>query len=417
MKKYLLVEPNFPIPSKSKNHQNFLPIGLLKLASYLRENGNKVKIVRGQPHSYRLGAIKRFNPDEIWITSLFTYWSQYVKDAVQFYKEVFPNVYIVVGGIFASLIGKEEVMKITGCDDVHIGVHPEAEIYEPAYDLIENDNPHPVDYQIIHASRGCKRRCSFCGTWKIEPTFITKSTILEEIRYRKLVFYDNNFLMNPNVKDILDELIKLKQKKEILWCESQSGFDGRLLMKNKKLGGMLKQAGFRYPRIAWDGPYSEHRNISKQINVLKQGGYVTEDIYVFMIYNWDIPFNKMEKKRVKCWEWGVQISDCRFRPLTQLFDNYKPYKIDQTNDEYYIHSEAGWDDELIKQFRRNVRMQNICVRQGVDIYSKEIEKKKVSPTIVKKLKTMKNRRTKINFMKKNEISYWRPDHVTFKVKK
>ena len=36
----LLVEPNFPIPNKSRNHSNFLPIGLLKIAAYL----NKEKI-------------------------------------------------------------------------------------------------------------------------------------------------------------------------------------------------------------------------------------------------------------------------------------------------------------------------------------------------------------------------------------
>ncbi|MBC8200010.1 MAG: cobalamin B12-binding domain-containing protein [Desulfobacteraceae bacterium] len=415
MKKYLLVEPNFPIPAKSKNHHNFLPIGLLKLASYLRENGNKVKLVRGEADSYRLVAIKRFKPTEIWITSLFTYWARHVKVVVQYYKGVFPKATIVVGGIYASLIDKKEVKKYTGCDKVYQGVHPKAEEYEPAYDLIENNNPHPVDYQIIHASRGCKRRCSFCGTWQIEPAFIAKDTIEGEIIYRKIVFYDNNFLMNPNVEDILEELIKLKQKKEILWCESQSGFDGRLLINNKKLGSMLKQAGFRYPRIAWDGPYSEHQNISKQINTLTQAGYSAENIYVFMIYNWDIPCNEMEKKRIKCWEWRVQISDCRFRPLTQLFDNYKPRKVGQTNEDYYIHEEAGWDDDLVKQFRKNVRSQNICVRQGVDIYSRDLELKKVSPTKVKKLKKMKSRRMKINFMKKNEISYWIPEQATYRI--
>ena len=30
VKKVLLLEPNFPIPNKSRNHSDFLPIGLLK---------------------------------------------------------------------------------------------------------------------------------------------------------------------------------------------------------------------------------------------------------------------------------------------------------------------------------------------------------------------------------------------------
>mgnify|MGYP003316490570 CR=1 FL=1 len=34
----LLVEPDFPIPPKSRNHHNFLPLGLLKIVSLLRKN-------------------------------------------------------------------------------------------------------------------------------------------------------------------------------------------------------------------------------------------------------------------------------------------------------------------------------------------------------------------------------------------
>ena len=45
-KNVLLVEPNFPIPNKSRNHSNFLPIGLLKIASYLRTKDIDVKLIR-----------------------------------------------------------------------------------------------------------------------------------------------------------------------------------------------------------------------------------------------------------------------------------------------------------------------------------------------------------------------------------
>ena len=46
VKRVLLVEPNFPIPNKSRNHSNFLPIGLLKIAGYLRTKSIEVKLVR-----------------------------------------------------------------------------------------------------------------------------------------------------------------------------------------------------------------------------------------------------------------------------------------------------------------------------------------------------------------------------------
>jgi len=109
----LLVEPNFPIPAKSKNHKNFLPIGLLKIASYLKNKEIEVKLIRGTPKNLlELSEISNFSPNEIWITSLFTYWAKYVKDAVQYYKSIFPQSKIIVGGIYASLLSEDEVKKL-----------------------------------------------------------------------------------------------------------------------------------------------------------------------------------------------------------------------------------------------------------------------------------------------------------------
>ena len=96
-RKILLVEPEFPIPPKSKNHSNFLPIGLLKLASYYRKKGHKFKLIRG---NHPAG----FYPDKILVTSLFTYWSDYVRESVQYYKKRYPKAKIEVGGIYATLM-------------------------------------------------------------------------------------------------------------------------------------------------------------------------------------------------------------------------------------------------------------------------------------------------------------------------
>jgi radical SAM superfamily enzyme YgiQ (UPF0313 family) len=227
IERILLVEPNFPIPPKSKNHQNFLPIGLLKIASYLKNRGISIKLVRGIPTLTDIDEILDFNPQEILISSLFTYWAGYVRDTVKYYKHLFPEAKIIVGGIYASLFPIEEVKSFTGCDEVFQGICKKAETFLPAYDLLSNENGSTVDYQIIHTSRGCERKCAFCGTWIIEPEFTYENSIKDKIIFRKLVFYDNNFLMNPHVDNILNELIELKRQGKILWCESQSGFDGR----------------------------------------------------------------------------------------------------------------------------------------------------------------------------------------------
>lgn len=403
-KKFLLVEPNFPIPIKSKNHKNFLPIGLLKLASYYRHKGHIVKLVRG-----KLGLEDfDFVPDGILITSLFTYWSSYVKDSVDYYRKIFPNARITVGGIYASLM-PDHCLKYTKCDAVNIGIHKESEKFLPAYDLITNQNPHPIDFQIIHTTRGCPRRCRFCGTWKIEPEFKSKKSIKKEIIRNKIIFYDNNLLKNEFIENILQELIELKKNHKIKWCESQSGFDGRVLIEKPHLAELLKKAGFRYPRIAWDWKYIDYNKIKKQLNILNNVGFNSKDIFVFMLYNWDLMFDEMEKKRIKCWKWNVQVSDCRYRPLYQTYDNYKSNKA-QTSKDYFIHE--IWTDELVKQFRQNIRRQNICIRQNVSFYSSDFEHKKVNKEIIKKTRKMDHQEIEF-YLDKLNIEYWSPKNITY----
>jgi hypothetical protein len=353
--KILLVEPNFPIPPKSKNHRDFLPIGLLKLASYHRKRGDEVKLVRGNQY------FSEFYPKQIKITSLFTYWASYVWESVRFYKENYPKAKVIVGGIYASLM--PEHCKKSGCDEVFIGVHKGAEKCEPAYDLVD------VDYQIVHTSRGCTRRCKFCGTWKIEPKFTYKKTIKEEICSNRIIFYDNNLLANPYIKDIFKELMNAKRNGRVVYSESQCGIDGRLL--TPELAKLLRKARFLNPRIAWDHGYNQCKMIKKQIDMLVDAGYPAKDIYVFMIYNYKPDYYEMLNKLKQCKKWGVQIADCRYRPLDQTFDNYNPRKR-QTNEEYYIYPK--WTDRQIKLFRRKVRQQNIMIRHGFDFYNRELEK-------------------------------------------
>jgi len=417
-KKILLVEPEFPVPNKSKNHKDFLPVGLLKIGAMHKQKNNRVKLVRGNRNISEIqksGESRWSVPHEIYITSLFTYWKPYVVDCVSHYKELYKDSYldpvIKVGGIYASLMN-EDCNKIDGVDYAHKGIVPEAEKFKPDYSLIEQ-NPEPLDYQVIHASRGCPRGCEFCGVTEIEPNFKSQKSIEGKMvkEKKKLVFYDNNLLMNENIDDLLDELIKLKKRGKIKWCESQSGFDGRELIKKPSLAKKIKKAGFRYPRIAWDWGYDEHEKIKKQIDLLIEAGYTNKQIFIFMIYNWDLTFNEMEKKRIKCFEWKVQIADCRYRPLNQTYDNYnsRKYKHGQSKDDYHIHTESGWTDKKVRQFRKNVRMQNICVRHGFNFYSKDLERMRYSKEkikeIMKKTDKLPSREKMIEYLEKENVHY------------
>jgi hypothetical protein len=353
---YLLVQPRFPIPGKSHNHKSFLPVGLLKLASWLRSVGHTVELVQGTLEA-------SCPPDHIYITSLFTYWSGRVWDAVSYYRAAYPEAEITVGGIYASLA--PEHCRQSGCDHVHVGVHAQAEDFPPAYDLVE------TDFQIVHASRGCIRRCRFCGTHIIEPTYTHKPSMLPGIVKRHLVFYDNNLLANPHINSILDELADARLDGRVVTSECQSGFDGRLLTTD--LAQRLKTARFRNPRIAWDGSVREADSIHQQVELLRQAGYAARDISIFMIFNFDISPEDMRDKAEECFGWGVQVADCRYRPLDLFADGYRPLAKSQEDMEYYVH--PGWTDSDVRGFRRLVRTNNICLRYRIPRheYRKELE--------------------------------------------
>lgn len=366
-KKILLIEPNFPYPNRSKNraneiHKNFAPIGLLKLGAMHKSLGNEVKLVRGNIN------FEEFIPDEILITSLFTYWSKYVWNSVEHYRKLFPKSRIELGGIYVTLhnktpefIEKAKKFKITSS---YSGVHKEAERFLPDYSLLGGE----VDHHITHTMRGCIRRCTFCGTWKIEPKLKHKTAeqVVKEIidvGKNKVIFFDNNFFANPNIKEILKSLENLKINGRSVSFESQSGYDGRLLEKDPELAVLLKKARFSEIRIAWDNSLEDHKSIKKQIDHLVEAGYNSKEVYVFMIYNFDVSYEKMLEKLKYCKKWGVQIADCRYRPLSVTYDNYNPHsKKTQTSSDYYIHEIGGWTDQKIKDFRRRVRQQNMEIR-------------------------------------------------------
>lgn len=344
----LLVEPRFPIPVKSRNHSHFLPIGLLKIGSYHRLRGDNVKLVRG---------LKRcgFKPDKILITSLFTYWARYVHEAAAFYHVAYPNAEIEIGGIYASLM-PEHCKEACPFAKVRPGLYRDgaAENVAIDYSLL----PEELDYQVVHLSRGCPRRCTFCGTWRIEPEFTYRDSVLPVIQRRRLVFYDNNLLANPNAERILKELRDYRVTGgHPLSCESQSGFDLGFLTPER--ARLIKDAHFVMPRIAWDGRYSSWQRVRRAIRMLKQVGYGRKDVFVFMVYNHELSYKEMRRKLDACRRWRVRVIDCRYRPLDCTKDDYRPGPKPQDGTQYYIH--PRWTDRQVRAFRRAVRHQNIAI--------------------------------------------------------
>jgi len=87
---------------------------------------------------------------------------------------------------------------------------------------------------------------------------------------------------------------------------------------------------------------------------------------VFILYNYKVPYSECLRKLEYCAKLGVQISDCRYRPLDTLEDNYRPFGLRDAEPGYYIHAEAGWTDQKAHDFRRRVREHNIWIRYAKD---------------------------------------------------
>ncbi|NYB28196.1 MAG: radical SAM protein [Methanobacteriaceae archaeon] len=187
-------------------------------------------------------------PDEVWITSIMTYWWESTRDIVEIVCEVLPNAIIRLGGIyptlcpehalknipaFSEIIKGEELFKRLeskgigyGNNTIVCGEVPEASDLKTDLSLYTssetNLNPHTdytVRYAILSASRGCPYNCSYCAQKKINgpgrPRFRPAEDVVEEIlekhrifNINQFAFYEDNLLFyKENFCRILKKLI------------------------------------------------------------------------------------------------------------------------------------------------------------------------------------------------------------------
>jgi hypothetical protein len=212
------------------------PVGLLYLLQFLRERGNRVFLVdcvseaaekdksygrkkprrteiekpspyRNIPRRYyhfgltreefkkRLEHIER--PDLVMVTSIMTYWYPGVWWAIDTVKEVFPDVPVVLGGIYARLCSHHA--SGSGADYVQTEFMPVEAPY-PAMDLYGS-----FGYGVAETSWGCPMGCEYCASKILCPTFSRRSaeTIATEIGFqvnvgsiKDVAFYDDALLLN-----------------------------------------------------------------------------------------------------------------------------------------------------------------------------------------------------------------------------
>lgn len=162
-------------------------------------------------------------PDMIFVTSMMTYWYLGVFETIRLLRTVFPDVPIVLGGIYATLC-YDHALKYSGADVVATGPG-EKKILElvgnttgvsfplkfdpdnldtypyPAFDL-----QHKITYIPLVTSKGCPFSCDYCASRVLAPVRMLRNPekVVEEICFwqdnfgaRDFAFYDDALLVNP----------------------------------------------------------------------------------------------------------------------------------------------------------------------------------------------------------------------------
>ncbi len=161
-------------------------------------------------------------PDLILLTSLMTYWYPGVQETIAHIRKIFPDVPVVLGGIYATLC-HEHARKHSGADVVISGdgikeILSIAEKYTgfsasakfdpsdmntwpfPAWDLQRQ-----IPFVPLLTSMGCPFSCAYCASSFLEPVRMVRSPehVAAEILHwhsaygvRDFAFYDDALLVN-----------------------------------------------------------------------------------------------------------------------------------------------------------------------------------------------------------------------------
>ena len=299
--KILLVEPAY--------YSQYPPLGLLKLSRLYQLQGHEVRFVRG------LSLVTRFVPDEIKVTSLFTWAWRPVWEAIGFYRALFPRATISLGGVYASLT--PEHAKLSGADEIVTGLVREAEDLLPDYDLVPEWH-HEQAASILFSHRGCIRRCQFCAVPKLEgkPFQVRANSRVAHLvhpNHRRVILWDNNILGEPHWREVFTELREMDAE-----VDFNQGLDARLITAEVA----HELVGLRIPaiRMAYDYP-KMRKSMERAILNLKAAGLNPRSrrlghVCVYVLFNFeDTPEDLFERVR-DLLAWGVAAYPMRYQPMS-----------------------------------------------------------------------------------------------------
>jgi radical SAM superfamily enzyme YgiQ (UPF0313 family) len=151
-----------------------------------------------------------------------TYWYPGVQAVIALAKEAFPDVPVILGGIYARLCPDHAITN-SGADHVVTASDPstlleilnDCEVPNPESGSAQEILPYPafdllskIEYICLRTSRGCPYQCRYCASPILDPKRSRRNPteVVKEILYwhsnmgiRDFAFYDDALLVNSDI--------------------------------------------------------------------------------------------------------------------------------------------------------------------------------------------------------------------------
>lgn len=352
----LLVEPGYP--------NKYPPLGLMKLAAYHGSfgRGDRVTFIKGEDKE-----VLNLAWDRVYVTTLFTFEWKRTASAIDFAIRAAGNQpeRVFAGGIAVSLMyeafrneprwagvrfikglldGPPALALELSEDDYEFGFDdltgtPIEELV-PDYGILGHvDYNYPVhDAYFGYASRGCVRKCSFCGVPKLEGAqreMPPLSNLVEKVTERHgekkdIVLMDNNITASARYKEVIAEIrdlgftpgakldrgVNRSVKRRV---DFNQGVDARILAKSEMFLREMSKICISPLRIAFD--HIGVRKVYEKSIRMAADNQITS-LSNYMLYNFmDTPIDLYKRMRLNIdlnEELGIRIWSfpMRYQPVT-----------------------------------------------------------------------------------------------------
>ena len=298
-KRILLIEPPYP--------RKYPPLSLAKISTFCKERGIHVDYSRNMVYE---------KYDLILITTLFTYYSNVVKDVINSRGLFHRNTPTIVGGIFASIIPTffDQFTNL----DVYTGYSKVLDQCIPDRAIMDTADEPWNEFSWVFTSRGCANKCGYCCVWRIEKERWTNKDWRDHIFPDKpnILICDNNLsaVSYDHMKSVID--FANSKDKAIMF---EGGVDVKFIDNDAaKLLSTAKYArhGLRmaFDRIEEDGVFQ-----AAVQRLIDTGMNIESNVEAFLLFNFDDNPRDAYYRGREAYMLGIhQVYPMFYRQLTSL---------------------------------------------------------------------------------------------------